>query len=200
MTYRLEVTDKARLTSPYSPAFVDRARKLGGQWDSRGKVWAFDVRDVDAVKAAVGECYGHYFDPVPVVAIRITARIDFIGDRKPVYCGPRVVAQAWGRDSGAKLGTGVVCISGDYQSGGSVKNWDTRVSAGSVFELKDYPDAKLRDIDREHWEVDVLTAATDPDAERIAAMRAFMETEKAQGLDRQALLNALFNLAHGKEA
>ena len=52
------------------------------------------------------------------------------------------MARAYGRDSGAKIGEGVVFLEGGASSGGSVKNWYTTIKKGSVFEVRDVPRAK----------------------------------------------------------
>jgi len=204
-----------RIYSPYNQAFVSRARKLGGAWDSTGKAWKFDERDVERVKSLVADVYGHYFDAdVEIVDIRITCEEVIEGDRAPIYCGPREVARAWGRDSGAKLGDGVVQLEGRVYSAGSVKNWDTRASAGSVFEVRDYPKSQVENIDREIWDVEIVAEREAEGAEidtpqipqavreaRIEAMRDFLNSPDAKEYehDRAGMLGRLFDLANGIE-
>lgn len=59
------------------------------------------------------------------------------GWQGPVEVAGRTIARAWGRDSGAKLGDGVVKLQGRVGSGGSMKNWETVVDADVV--LHDCP-------------------------------------------------------------
>lgn len=216
MGIKMEVAGgRVMIYSPYNRAFVARARKLGGSWDSTGKAWKFDERDVERVKSLVADVYGHYFDSdVEIVDVRITSADGIEIYRKPIYCGPREVARAWGRDSGAKLGDGVVQLEGRIMSGGSVKNWQTRCSAGSVFEVRDFPKAQVEKIDRDTWDVEIVSegkaegAAIDtptiPQAvrdARIEAMRDFLNAPDAEKFehDRAGLLGRLFDLAHGIE-
>ena len=211
---RMEVVDgRVMIYSPYNRAFVTRARKLGGAWD--GKAWAFDERDTDRVKELVGDVYGHYFDgEVEIVDIRITSLESISGRRAPIYFGPREVARAWGRDSGAKLGEGVVQTHGDISSGGSVKNWRTDCSAGSIFEVRDFPKAQLEKADTTVWAVEIIAEGTADAAKidtptisqavreaRIEAMRDYLNSpEAAAEHDRGEVLARLFDLAHGMEA
>ena len=206
---------RVMIYSPYNRTFVARAKKLGGKWMAAGKAWTFDERDADRVKALVGDVYGHFFDAdVELVDVRITCSEIVEADRKPIMCGPREVARAWGRDSGAKLGDGVVQLEGRVYSGGSVKNWDTRASAGSVFEVRDYPKAQVEKIDAETWAVEIVAQReAEGDAiqqpaipqavreERIDAMREFLISPSAKEYehDRDGLLARLFDLANGIE-
>jgi hypothetical protein len=50
----------------------------------------------------------------------------------------RTIAKARGRDSGAKLGDGIILLNGSVDSGGSVKNWTTDVDE-AAFIIKDFP-------------------------------------------------------------
>ncbi|GAN46095.1 hypothetical protein ABID82_001607 [Methylobacterium sp. PvP062] len=52
--------------------------------------------------------------------------------RSPVEVAGRLIARAFDRDSGAKLGDGIVLLSGNVTSGGSRANWKTIVSATVV--------------------------------------------------------------------
>lgn len=216
MSIKMEIAGgRVMIYSPYNRTFVARAKKLGGKWMAAGKAWTFDERDADRVKALVGDVYGHFFDAdVELVDVRITCAEVVEADRKPIMCGPREVARARGRDSGAKLGDGVVQLEGRIYSGGSVKNWDTRASAGSVFEVRDYPKAQVEKIDRDTWEVEIVSEGTAEGAEidtpaipqavreaRIDAMRDFLNSPAAKEFehDRAGLLARLFDLAHGIE-
>lgn len=206
---------RVMIYSPYNRTFVAKAKKLGGKWMAAGKAWTFDERDADRVKALVGDVYGHFFDAdVELVDVRITSSEIVEADRKPIYCGPREVARAWGRDSGAKLGAGVVQLEGRVYSGGSVKNWDTRASAGSIFEVRDFPKAQVEKIDREIWNVEIVAARETEGAKidtpaipqavreaRIEAMRDFLNSPEARDYehDRAGMLGRLFDLANGIE-
>jgi hypothetical protein len=152
--------------TPYHPAFVEQARRLGGRWSPASRAWIFDCRDRDRVEALCREVYGTAGeDDCDLVSVRIRARTDLYGAQEAVYFAGRVVAQARGRDSGARLGQGVVQIAGDQpRSGGSARYWHTIVFAGSEFELRDLPrPAVERAIAQERergdgarWEIELL--------------------------------------------
>lgn len=61
-----------------------------------------------------------------------------------IYLAGRVIAGARGRDSGVTIGNGVVLVSGEIKSGGSVKNWLTVVKSESVFRILDLPLGALK--------------------------------------------------------
>ncbi|HRR40482.1 MAG TPA: hypothetical protein P5244_04545 [Syntrophales bacterium] len=131
---------KIIVTSPYNADFVDRAKRLGGRWQSPS--WVFDIRDEQAVRNLCRTIYGTDGQSIPdVVTIRAT-----LDSSKRAYQGPitlfgRVVARAFGRDSGARLGEGVILVSGRFFSGGSRMNWYTEVKDGTVVRIHDIPRA-----------------------------------------------------------
>jgi len=59
-------------------------------------------------------------------------------EKKCVELFGRTIACAFGRDSGAKLGDGIIWIYGIKKSGGSVKNWYTEVRE-ATFEIQNFP-------------------------------------------------------------
>lgn len=114
----------------YNSTLVSACKQLGGRWDAEEKVWVFD----DIVEDQVQEL--DYLYNTEIVPIEIEAKGDISVWHNTVdFCG-YTIARAYGRDSGAKLGDGVSKIKGGATSGGSMKNWTTEVSEGSVFRLK----------------------------------------------------------------
>jgi hypothetical protein len=129
--------DKIKVESPFNSFFVIRARNLGGQWD--GRVWQFDSGDEDRVRELCQECYG----TDGVTSDLCTLRIEWIEDagncQGPTAFHGRTIAKAFGRDSGAKPGEGIVVLAGGFSSGGSVKNWRTNVKSGTIVLVRDFP-------------------------------------------------------------
>lgn len=114
----------------YNTQLVVRAKELGGKWDAETKTWVFS----DLVAAEVEELDALYNDDT--IIIDITAQRNICEGRGPVtFCG-YVIARAFGRDSGAKLGDDVAQISGRIFSSGSMKNWATEIESGSKFRLR----------------------------------------------------------------
>lgn len=136
---------KFKVCSDYNKQFVDAARKMGGKWD--GVFWVFDERNMQIVKSTLFDIYGDDGESTPdtvSIKIRYPEKYSVTGDSVSVL--GKVIAKAYGRDSGARLGDNVVMLQGDIRSGGSVKNWQTIVEADSIFIVHDFPRGRVSDI------------------------------------------------------
>lgn len=130
--------DSLAVYSPYAPTLADRAKKLGGKWD--GNCWRFDPRMTKDVKALYLDIYGDWpGEPTEYVTLHAEAPNGFSKLQGGIFLAGRCIARAWGRDSGAKIGDGVILREGDAHSGGSMKNWKTCLSDGTVVEIFDVP-------------------------------------------------------------
>lgn len=130
------VDDKIKVTTPYNKDFVEKARNFRGKWHK--EAWWFDDSILEYVRDAMMEVYGTTGEqPVEYCSLLIKDYSDE-AQRGPVELFGRVIARAFGRDSGAKLGEDIVFISGDYRSGGSVKNWYTELR-DATFEIQNFP-------------------------------------------------------------
>jgi len=147
--------------SPYHPEFPAKARALGGKWESGA--WTFDARRIDLVRQALRSVY--YYDDQECQKVDIEVRADarISEGTDPLTSFGRVIASAWGRDSGAKVGEGVAVLSGRFGSGGSAKNWLTYGSADLVFRVYDVPRAAVVDV-YENWSVEILSETPAPTA------------------------------------
>lgn len=179
---------KAYIASPYNVEFVRRIKLSGGKWSAASKRWYVPEPALPAVRAMMAEVYGET-DEGPASEY-VTLVIKWLED-DCVTCGPvtlagRVIASAWGRDSGAKPGTNVSFIVGSPASGGSVKNWQTRVPEGCVVEIYYVPLSKAQEIVNNHparMEVSIKGAPViDKDA---------LKAEREQLLKRVAEIDAL---------
>lgn len=160
--------DKINVHSPYNPDFPHAAKRLGGRWVSASKAWVFDGRDEDRVRALCLEVYGDDGrGEAQLVTIRATYAADDYDSDLAFYVAGRQVARAFDRDGGARLGEGVIVLSGGFGSSGSRKNPNVTVSAGTVIEVRDVPIA----------------------AAKAAVERAepFVEIVEADAIDRPAL-------------
>ena len=139
---------KAYITSPYNTDFVARVKKCGGRWDGAKRVWAVDVDALEAARAAMMDVYGET-DESPAGEL-VTLVVNF-PERynadccKPLMVAGKVVARAFGRDSGAKVGDGVAFTAGGPDSNGSRANWDVTVEPGSACEVYNVPRAKAEE-------------------------------------------------------
>lgn len=131
---------KISVETPYNPEFVSRIKKAGGRWNAGNKTWETDERSTDAVRAIMRDVYGMDDMPQELVMVRVNVGEKTISEyRGPVVIFGRTIASAYGRDSGAKVGTGVCFDAGGCDSGGSVKNWYSVIGANSVFTVYDVP-------------------------------------------------------------
>jgi len=134
--------------SEYNSGLPARAKQLGGRWNKGRRAWEFDIRAEPQVRDLYLDIYGEWDDVATRdVTIRCTVGSEIVSaDQSSLQLGGRVVARAYGRDSGASLGDGVLVESGSFYSSGSRKNWITAVKPGTVFRLFDVPERKARQL------------------------------------------------------
>lgn len=125
------------VSSPYNAEFVAQAKRLGGKWSNGA--WRFDARDDERVSALCRDVYGTDGTTADLVTLRVTWNQDQAEYVDALSAHGRTIARATGRDSGARLGDGVVLLSGGFRSGGSMKNWYTQAVAGTVVLVRDFP-------------------------------------------------------------
>jgi len=155
------------IAHPYHAALVKRWRQLGGSWNALTKAWTIPASVRDAAEAALKAELGWAPD-AREVTVRITATKDLVADLGPVSFAGNPVCGARHRDSGALLEGGAILISGDPGSGGSRKNWETRVPEGTVFQIK-VPETAL-ELAGDDWtvaRVDEAPGPTDREALRL---------------------------------
>ncbi|GEM_PF-366351 len=186
-----------RVASPYNPDFAPAAKRLGGRWEPTTRTWLFDLRDEARVRDLCRRIYGTDGTVATgdLVTLRLTATCDVASDvHGGLYAAGRQIAHASGRDSGARLGGGIVVLSGRVTSGGSVKNWYTVMREGAVVLIRDVPrEAAEREIaewtTRGLGSADIVPEQT-PAARPIAVDRAALEAERARLLARLAEIDA----------
>lgn len=113
----------------YNSWLVEECKKLGGRWDSEEKVWVFN----SFVKDKVEDLEAIYNSDS--INIEIKTLESIYRDKGPLEFLGYPLCYATGRDSGAKLYDGVSLLQGRIYSAGSVKNWGTKCSQGSIFRL-----------------------------------------------------------------
>jgi hypothetical protein len=132
------IDDQVKVTTPYNENFRRICRNMRGKWKKDENAWYIDDSLIDDIRDAMTEIFGTTGEfPVEYCSLRIK---DYSTSE---HCGPvvlfgRTIARAKGRDSGARMGDDIVFISGSYNSGGSVKNWTTRVD-NATFEIQNFP-------------------------------------------------------------
>ena len=128
-------TDQISVVSPYNPEFVKISRNLNGKFDRSASAWKFDPLCEAAVRSALYDIYG-YVEGDETLTVRLTARTDISELCSGVSVNGTPIVRAYGRDSGAKVVGDTIMLSGKINSGGSMKNWRTVISEGSVFVVK----------------------------------------------------------------
>lgn len=135
-----EIGSKIEIITPYHPAYVKLIKQTCAQWNGTG--WVTDKRNIDVVREIMREVYGRDDTPIPssdLVTVRLTFPDGCSKWRGAVCACGHVIASAFGRDSGAKIGSDVCFSRGGATSGGSVKNWQTIIYSGSVCLIYDVP-------------------------------------------------------------
>lgn len=130
----------ASIYTPYNKDFVSRIKLLGARWNADARCWQINERAIEDVRNAMREIYGR--DDLPItqtVDVELVFSRSFSALREPVTIMGRTIASAYGRDSGARIGDGVMFLSGNPESGGSVKNWNTVIPEGCVIKLPNLP-------------------------------------------------------------
>lgn len=169
---KITVTTKSIIIdAPYSAAFVDAARNLGGVFKS-GTGWVFDIRNEAMVREA---CYRYYGDDgirKNLCDVRITLPQGMFRGQRGIEFFGKPVARAFGRDGGAKMEPGIVVEAGGFDSGGSMKNWGTTAQDGTVIIVRDVSRTLVEEhVNDEKIVVEILPATAPVDKNELRAER-----------------------------
>ena len=168
--------------TPYHPAFPSAAKAIGGRWDPDRRVWRFDLRDEERVRALLIDLFG---DPAePRVTVRISAEglnTAYVGS---LFALGREILCRRGRDAEVQLGEGVVLLAGGYPaSAGSRQNPAIgRPLEGTILEVRDVPIS----LARRACQANDAYSIIDPTEDR----RVALETEAASLRRRLAEVEA----------
>ncbi|OPC76710.1 hypothetical protein B4N89_45320 [Embleya scabrispora] len=140
--------------SPYDPGFPARARAIGGDFRRSDRLWLFDPRRIDEVRALLMEFYGTDGERSDVL---ITAELDVsrFGHTKghnEVWFARRRIAWRPGRDERVRFHYDVSLVSGGFASqGGTVKYPALSPLPGTVLKIRDIPRTLLKEEERVGW-------------------------------------------------
>ena len=126
------------VSTPYNSEFVNRAKNLGGRWDAKNSTWVFDESVEDYVKQTLLDIFGVTGEASYETCSLIVRNFTKNAKKSGVELFSRIIARAFGRDTGAKLGDGIVWIDGTKVSDGSYQNWNTYIE-NATFEIQDFP-------------------------------------------------------------
>ena len=112
--------------------------------------------------------------------IQLTFTEEYQELRTPITMFGKTIASAYGRDSGAKVGSDVAFIYGSPASGGSVKNWTTVVPKDSVVVLYNVPESLLAHelpsgVAMDILEISINKEALEAEREKLLARLAEIE-------------------------
>jgi len=128
-----------RVSAPYNPHWPPLARSLGGQWNTRIRVWHFDLRDLGRVRDALIKVYG--WDgtyPVEILDARLLLDGFDLGRTNAFWMFGRLIVERLFRDAPARLGPGVILVRGGFPaSGGSRKHPSIDPDPGTELEVRD---------------------------------------------------------------
>jgi len=170
---------RAHIDTPYNPAFVAKIKAIGGRWDAARKVWTVNESMIEEAREIMRAVYGRddTQDNVATTDVRVRFNKVVKGHREGIILYGKTLAKAWGRDSGARTGDDVAFIEGAPDSGGSVKNWQTIIPAGSVAVIKNVPLALLGNELPDGAEI---ISDTDSKREALLARKAELEAALAE--------------------
>jgi hypothetical protein len=137
-------TGRIAIFTPYNPDFVAAMKKkIGGcRWDAEARCWTAPASAAEGVREILRSIYGaddKQASSEPTCRVRVSFAETLCADRAPFTMFGKVIASASGRDSGARVGEGVVFTQGTPKSGGSMKNWETQIPCGCIVEIADVP-------------------------------------------------------------
>ena len=143
----IEVKDaSAYVHTPYNYDFVQGMRSVNrARWNEREKAWVAPEIFIPQIRkimfAAYGETDAEPAEDKRTILLRFLQTV--YEQNKPVTIYGKTVARAFGRDSGAKVGTDVAFSVGSPTSGGSNKYWMTIIPEGCEVVLHNVPAVML---------------------------------------------------------
>lgn len=187
MTYEIKITgDTAQIYTPYNADFVAALKNgVGGaRWNASSRCWTVPAATVNAVREIMRRVYGRDDQTAgKTVRVRLHFDVNICETRAPVTIFGHCIARAFGRDSGAKPGEGVIYLEGGCTSGGSRSNWDSIVEKGSVVELTAVQEAIIeaeKDDLNTHITYEIMDEKPAIDAEALKAERERLLTRLAE--------------------
>ena len=133
---------RASVFTPFNRDFVNAIRNVGGRkWDADDKCWTVPEESLPQVRQIMMDVYGETDlpDTCGSVTVKVTFKEEYSSRCDDVIFFKKVISSARGRDSGARPGDDVTFLEGEPTSGGSCKNWESVVPAGSVVLLRHVP-------------------------------------------------------------
>lgn len=170
---------KLYVFTPYNADFVRDVKRINGTWSGSNRAWVVEPVMKEQLKKLLVKHYGETGEEQKRT-YKIVATRTHEERLASVTAGGLVIASARGRDTGAKVGEGVYMLEGDIDSSGSVKNWNTWVEEGSVFQVE-MTEEQANRAATEGWEVTPIEAEASKKDEIIDKLNAAMGVINAKG-------------------
>ena len=172
----------ANLYTPYNPDFIKRIKGIGGaKWDGSNNCWLIPVSAIDAAREIMTTVYGYSdIQENETISLKVIFNKRAASERSDVVLYGKILAHAYGRDSGARVGEDVA-----YISGGSRNNWDSIVEEGSVIILSN---VNKHVYERSKPEYDITVEVLDTKANRQQLIEEKMRLlKRIKEIDKQLL-------------
>lgn len=134
--------DYIYVSCPMNENFRVQVKNLGGRWDPVRKEWYVRKEFREELRGLLVSCYGEdgYGQSTKYVDVTITFP-EVVTAGETLLFGGRVIARAFGRDSGARPGDGCALLAGKLGSGGSRRYFGVVVKDGTVLKVAKFPEA-----------------------------------------------------------
>lgn len=118
------------IITPYNQMFVQKLKEQigGARWNATKRWWVIPNESLEIARTIMNDCFGETDISLPADMMDIKFSLATYEVCNPVIVFGKVLARAYGRDTGAKLGLGFDLIEGEINSGGSRNNWKTTVN------------------------------------------------------------------------
>lgn len=166
------------IDAEYNKVFSDSARRLGGKWNE--SQWVFDIRDEHAVLNLCYRAYGDDGVRKNQCDVRVTIPELYSEWQAPISFFGYSVARAYGRDSGVKIRPGIVIESGDFRSGGSIKNWRTVAEDNTVFVIRDVSRELVEEFNEDYATIEILETTKPYTLEELRKEKQVLEDRLAE--------------------
>ena len=183
---KIVITDKeARVYTPYNPDFVEKIKGIGGAWWT-GAYWRIPIEAAYAARSIMRDVYG--YDDISeneTVTLKLTFNEDIREHSGDVVYFGNVLAHAYSRDGGARVGEDVAFISG----GATSECWDSVVEEGSVTILSN---VNKNVYERTKLDEDITVELIEDKVDRIK-----LQGEKERLLKRVADIDRILQESNG---
>lgn len=150
---------------PYMPKVHAALKRIGStEFSHKHKGWIMQRQFEDLIKKKLVHYFGAFDDDcAETTDVEITFKREIEVRRRPVTIAGRIFARAYGRDTGACVGTDIALLDGEITSGGSHANWTSIVKPGAKFKvLKLYTPLLDEFINKpDDYDVEIISRDTD---------------------------------------